>query len=200
MCIALVYSERDNFEAEIKDLMRRFETLDVTHTAVSKERNTLSKEVQHTLSRPFSVHGSARAFATFSSCPPGGDIAAVSESPAEGQGVPSQAEHGAQCPPGTGGRASAEAAGLRSCSLFHMNHCEASPHKLKLLFLLVQVQLDDTKKAREDAYEKYVASRFRALTPPNPSQSSCFYIQLSLSRLFFFLQTETSTGRSMRRS
>lgn len=36
--------------------MRRFETLDVTHTAVSKEKNTLSKEVQHTPSSHLSVH------------------------------------------------------------------------------------------------------------------------------------------------
>lgn len=100
--------------------MRRFETLDVTHTAVSKERNTLSKEVQHTHTHfPLTkgLHTPAVAFGTLCSCPPGGDIAAVSESPAEGQGVSSQAKHGAQCPPGTGGRASAQAAGLHSCSL-----------------------------------------------------------------------------------
>lgn len=101
--------------------MRRYETLDVTHTAVSKERNTLSNEVQHTLSCPLSVHTSASAFAIgnfFLFCPLGGNIAAVSESPAEGQGVPSQAKHGTQCPPSTGGRASAEAAGLHSYSRF----------------------------------------------------------------------------------
>lgn len=106
----------------MKDLMRRHETLDVTHTAVSKERNTLGNEVQHTLSCPLSVRTSASAFAIGNSffffCPVGGDIAAVSESPAEGQGVPSQAKHGTQCPPGPGGRASAEAAGLHSCSRF----------------------------------------------------------------------------------
>lgn len=32
---------------------------------------------------------------------------------------------------------------------------------------MVQVQLDDAKKAREDAYEKYVASRFCPLGAPN---------------------------------
>lgn len=42
------YSERDNFEAELKELTRRFETLDLTHTALTRERNTLSKEVLHT--------------------------------------------------------------------------------------------------------------------------------------------------------
>lgn len=30
---------------------------------------------------------------------------------------------------------------------------------LSLLVSVVQVQLEDTKKAREDAYEKYLASR-----------------------------------------
>lgn len=44
----VVYSERDNFEAELKELTRRFETLDLTHTALTRERNTLSKEVLHT--------------------------------------------------------------------------------------------------------------------------------------------------------
>lgn len=45
---AVVYSERDNFEAELKELTRRFETLELTHTALTRERNTLSKEVLHT--------------------------------------------------------------------------------------------------------------------------------------------------------
>ncbi len=43
-----LYSERDNFEAELKELTRRFETLDLTHTALMRERNALSKEVLHT--------------------------------------------------------------------------------------------------------------------------------------------------------
>ncbi len=33
---------------------------------------------------------------------------------------------------------------------------------LSLLVSVVQVQLEDTKKAREDAYEKYVASRLES--------------------------------------
>lgn len=44
----MVYSERDNFEAELKEITRRFETLDLTHTALTRERNTLSKEVART--------------------------------------------------------------------------------------------------------------------------------------------------------
>lgn len=70
---------------------------------------------------------------------------------------------------------------------------------LSCFFLFDQVQLDDTKKAREDAYEKYVASRFHTLRPPNPSQLSCFYIEGSFLH-HFFMQTETSTGQNMRTS
>ncbi|KAM3606502.1 uncharacterized protein V6R79_017601 [Siganus canaliculatus] len=40
-----VKRERDNFEAELKELTRRFETLDMTHTALTRERNTLRQEV-----------------------------------------------------------------------------------------------------------------------------------------------------------
>lgn len=42
---AWVYSERDNFETELKEFARRLETLDLNHTALTRERNTLSKEV-----------------------------------------------------------------------------------------------------------------------------------------------------------
>lgn len=150
--------------------MRRFEALDVTHAAVSKERNTLSKEVPHALSCGFGVHRSAAASGTFFSCPPGGDIAAVGESPAEGQGVSSQAEGGAQRAPGTGGRACAEAAGLHGCTAaasFTGSTEKRHLTSFSCFFFLVQVQLDDAKKAREDAYEKYVASRFCTLAAPN---------------------------------
>lgn len=37
--------ERDNFEADLKELKRRFETLELSHTALTRERNTLSKEM-----------------------------------------------------------------------------------------------------------------------------------------------------------
>lgn len=46
------------------------------------------------------------------SCPPDGDIAAVSESTTEGQGVCPQAKHGAWCPLSTRRRPAREAAGL----------------------------------------------------------------------------------------
>lgn len=107
-----VCSERDNFEAEVKDLTRRSETLEVTHAAVSKERDTLSKEVLHA---PVPPEDPPLALDLLSpTCPPGGDVATVSEPPAEGQGVSPQAEHGAEGPPSSGGGPCAAAAGLTS--------------------------------------------------------------------------------------
>lgn len=44
----MIHRERDQFEAELKDLTRRFETLDLDHAALTRERNTLSKEVHRT--------------------------------------------------------------------------------------------------------------------------------------------------------
>ena len=44
----VVYSERDNFEAELKELKRRFETVDLAHAALTRERDTLGNEVHHT--------------------------------------------------------------------------------------------------------------------------------------------------------
>lgn len=46
--LMLFYRERDNFEAELKELKRRYETVDLSHAAVTRERDTLSKEVHHT--------------------------------------------------------------------------------------------------------------------------------------------------------
>uniref|UniRef100_A0A8C7ZE74 Progesterone immunomodulatory binding factor 1 n=1 Tax=Oryzias sinensis TaxID=183150 RepID=A0A8C7ZE74_9TELE len=37
--------ERDNFEAELKELKRRFDTVDLAHAALTRERDTLSNEV-----------------------------------------------------------------------------------------------------------------------------------------------------------
>lgn len=101
------YRERDNFEAELKELKRRYEAVDLSHAAVTRERDTLSKEVHHTdafliiPSKSF-FHGSVLIVFCFfkcilPSCPPGGNIATISDTPAEGQGVPAQAECGTQC-------------------------------------------------------------------------------------------------------
>lgn len=80
------HSERDNFEADLKELTRRFETLDLTHAALTRERNTLGKEVLHThtlilIEVSLGVHCYN---ISFFSCPPGGNIAAVGDSLAEG--------------------------------------------------------------------------------------------------------------------
>ncbi|XP_034407314.1 progesterone-induced-blocking factor 1 [Cyclopterus lumpus] len=99
--------ERDNFEAELKDLKRRFETLDLTHTAVARERNTLSKEV-----------------------------AALQQSVTLLQ---KDKEY------------------LHRQNMELSVRCAHGEDRLERL----QVQLEDTKKAREDAYEKYMASRDR---------------------------------------
>uniref|UniRef100_H3DI21 Progesterone immunomodulatory binding factor 1 n=1 Tax=Tetraodon nigroviridis TaxID=99883 RepID=H3DI21_TETNG len=100
-----VKRERDNFEAEIKELMRRFETLGVTHAAVSKERNTLSQEVA-SLQQSVSLLQKDKEY-------------------------------------------------------LHKQNTELSVRLAQEEERLqrLQVQLDDAKKAREDAYEKYVASR-----------------------------------------
>ncbi|KAI9535543.1 hypothetical protein NQZ68_003097 [Dissostichus eleginoides] len=97
--------ERDNFEAELKDFKRRFETLDLTHTAVTRERNTLSKEVA-TLQQSVSLLQKDKDY-------------------------------------------------LHRQNMELSVRCAHEEDRLERL----QVQLEDTKKAREDAYEKYVASR-----------------------------------------
>ncbi|XP_068424244.1 progesterone-induced-blocking factor 1 [Clinocottus analis] len=99
--------ERDSFEAELKDLKKRFETLDLTHTAVTRERNTLSKEV-----------------------------AALQQSVTL---LEKDKEY------------------LHRQNMELSVRCAHGEDRLERL----QVQLEDTKKAREDAYEKYVASRDR---------------------------------------
>lgn len=45
--IAWYFSERDNLEVELKELKRRFDTVDLSHAALTRERDTLSNEVHH---------------------------------------------------------------------------------------------------------------------------------------------------------
>uniref|UniRef100_A0A671TST6 Progesterone immunomodulatory binding factor 1 n=1 Tax=Sparus aurata TaxID=8175 RepID=A0A671TST6_SPAAU len=100
-----VKRERDNFEAELKELTRRFETLDLTHTALTRERNTLSKEVA-TLQQSVTLLQKDKEY-------------------------------------------------LHRQNMELSVRCAHEEDRLERL----QVQLEDTKKAREDAYEKYLASR-----------------------------------------
>uniref|UniRef100_A0A8C4E6F8 Progesterone immunomodulatory binding factor 1 n=1 Tax=Dicentrarchus labrax TaxID=13489 RepID=A0A8C4E6F8_DICLA len=97
--------ERDIFEAELKELTRRFETLDLTQTALTRERNTLSKEVA-TLQQSVTLLQKDKEY-------------------------------------------------LHRQNMELSVRCAHEEDRLERL----QVQLEDTKKAREDAYEKYVASR-----------------------------------------
>lgn len=41
----MLQSERDNFEAELKELKRRFDTVDLSHAALTRERDVLCSEV-----------------------------------------------------------------------------------------------------------------------------------------------------------
>ncbi|KAM7385437.1 hypothetical protein PAMP_001520 [Pampus punctatissimus] len=100
-----VKRERDNFEAELKELKRRFETLDLTHTAQTRERETLSKEVA-TLQQSVTLLQKDKEY-------------------------------------------------LHRQNMELSVRCAHEEDRLERL----QVQLEDTKKAREDTYEKYVASR-----------------------------------------
>uniref|UniRef100_A0A7N6AA95 Progesterone immunomodulatory binding factor 1 n=1 Tax=Anabas testudineus TaxID=64144 RepID=A0A7N6AA95_ANATE len=97
--------ERDNFEAELKDLKRRFETLDLSHSALTRERDTLSKEVA-TLQQSVTLLQKDKEY-------------------------------------------------LHRQNTELSVRCAHEEDRLERL----QVQLEDTKRAREDAYEKYVASR-----------------------------------------
>ncbi|XP_069000612.1 progesterone-induced-blocking factor 1 [Embiotoca jacksoni] len=97
--------ERDNFEAELKEINRRFETLHVSHTALARERDTLSKEVA-TLQQSVTLLQKDKEY-------------------------------------------------LHRQNMELNVRCAHQEDRLERL----QVQVEDTKKAREDAYEKYVASR-----------------------------------------
>uniref|UniRef100_A0A3Q3WEM5 Uncharacterized protein n=1 Tax=Mola mola TaxID=94237 RepID=A0A3Q3WEM5_MOLML len=97
--------ERDNFESELKGLTKSFETLDLAHTALTRDRNTLSKEVA-TLQQSVTLLQKDKEY-------------------------------------------------LHRQNMELSVRCEHEKDRLERL----QVQLEDTKKAREDIYEKYVASR-----------------------------------------
>uniref|UniRef100_A0A673CYZ2 Progesterone immunomodulatory binding factor 1 n=1 Tax=Sphaeramia orbicularis TaxID=375764 RepID=A0A673CYZ2_9TELE len=94
--------ERDTCEAELKELKRRFETLDLSHTALTRERNTLSKEVA-TLQQSVTLLQKDKEY-------------------------------------------------LHRQNMELNVRCAHEEDRLERL----QVQLEDTKKAREEAYEKYI--------------------------------------------
>ncbi|KAM4590820.1 progesterone-induced-blocking factor 1 [Odontesthes bonariensis] len=100
-----VKRERDNFEAELKDLKRRFETVDLAHAALTRERDTLCNEVA-TLQQSVTLLQKDKEY-------------------------------------------------LHRQNTELSVRCAHEEDRLERL----QVHLEDAKRAREDAYEKYVASR-----------------------------------------
>ncbi|KAK7166160.1 hypothetical protein R3I93_006055 [Phoxinus phoxinus] len=97
--------ERDENETEVRELRKKFEILDLTHTALTKERNELHKEVA-TLQQSVTLMQKDKEY-------------------------------------------------LNKQNMELNVRCAHQEDRLDRL----QTQLEDTKKAREDAYEKYVASR-----------------------------------------
>lgn len=97
--------ERDNFEMELKELKKRFETVDLSHAALTRERDTLSNEVA-TLQQSVTLLQKDKEY----------------------------------------------------LSRQNMELSVRSAHQEDRIDRL-QVQLEDAKKARENTYEKYVASR-----------------------------------------
>ncbi|XP_061692364.1 progesterone-induced-blocking factor 1 [Syngnathoides biaculeatus] len=96
--------ERDILEAELKELKRRFETLNLTHEALGRERETLGKEMA-TLQQSATLLQKDKEY-------------------------------------------------LHRQNMELSIRCAHEEDRLERL----QVQLEDTKKAREDAYEKYISS------------------------------------------
>ncbi|XP_051748050.1 progesterone-induced-blocking factor 1 [Ctenopharyngodon idella] len=97
--------ERDGYETEVRELRKKLEMLDLTHTALTKERNELNKEVS-TLQQSVTLMQKDKEY-------------------------------------------------LNKQNMELNVRCAHQEDRLDRL----QTQLEDTKKAREDAYEKYVVSR-----------------------------------------
>ncbi|XP_032409293.1 progesterone-induced-blocking factor 1 [Xiphophorus hellerii] len=97
--------ERDNFETELKELKRKFETVDLSHAALTRERDTLSNEVA-TLQQSVNLLQKDKEY-------------------------------------------------LNRQNMELSIRCAHQEDRVDRL----QVQLEDAKKARENTYEKYVASR-----------------------------------------
>uniref|UniRef100_A0AAX7U0D1 Progesterone immunomodulatory binding factor 1 n=1 Tax=Astatotilapia calliptera TaxID=8154 RepID=A0AAX7U0D1_ASTCA len=127
--------ERDNFEAELKELKRRYEAVDLSHAAVTRERDTLSKEVA-TLQQSVTLLQKDKEYL-------------------HRQNV----ELSVRC-----AHEEDRLERLQVQTVLWQNAYSntRSPRVVCFHFCFCffdQVQLEDTKKAREDAYEKYVASR-----------------------------------------
>lgn len=166
------YRERDNFEAELKELKRRYEAVDLSHAAVTRERDTLSKEVHHTdaflviPSKSF-FHGSVLIVFCFLNV----FFLRVLQVATLQQSVTllqkdkeylhrQNVELSVRC-----AHEEDRLERLQVQTVLWQNAYSNTRSPRVVCFHLCfcffdQVQLEDTKKAREDAYEKYVASRF----------------------------------------
>ncbi|KAI4889464.1 hypothetical protein NFI96_011637, partial [Prochilodus magdalenae] len=100
-----VKRERDGYETEVRELRKKLEMMDLTQTALTKERNDLSKEVS-TLQQSVTLLQKDKDY-------------------------------------------------LNRQNMELNVRCAHEEDRLERL----QIQLEDTKKAREEAYDKYVASR-----------------------------------------
>uniref|UniRef100_A0AAR2LT56 Progesterone immunomodulatory binding factor 1 n=1 Tax=Pygocentrus nattereri TaxID=42514 RepID=A0AAR2LT56_PYGNA len=100
-----VKRERDGYETEVRELRKKLEMMDLTQTALTKERNDLSKEVS-TLQQSVTLLQKDKEY-------------------------------------------------LNRQNMELNVRCAHEEDRLERL----QTQLEDTKKAREEAYDKYVASR-----------------------------------------
>ncbi|XP_036419362.1 progesterone-induced-blocking factor 1 [Colossoma macropomum] len=100
-----VKRERDGYETEVRELRKKLEMMDLTQTALTKERNDLSKEVS-TLQQSVTLLQKDKEY-------------------------------------------------LNRQNMELNVRCAHEEDRLERL----QIQLEDTKKAREEAYDKYVVSR-----------------------------------------
>lgn len=169
------YRERDNFEAELKELKRRYEAVDLSHAAVTRERDTLSKEVHHTdaflviPSKSF-FNGSVLIVVFFvfflnvfflrvlqvATLQQSVTLLQKDKEYLHRQNV----ELSVRC-----AHEEDRLERLQVQTVLWQNAYSNTRSPRVVCFhscfcFFDQVQLEDTKKAREDAYEKYVASRF----------------------------------------
>ncbi|KAJ0004678.1 hypothetical protein NQD34_010892 [Periophthalmus magnuspinnatus] len=124
------FSERDHLDIELKELKRKYESLDLTHTALNRERDTLSKEVVLINVVYYDPYYDLILCLTFVFL----QVATLQQSMTLLQ---------------------------KDKEYLHRQNMELSvrcAHEEDRLERL-QVQLEDSKKAREETYEKYVTSR-----------------------------------------
>lgn len=157
----MVYSEREHFEAELKELKRIYETLDLSHVAVTRERDALSKEVHQTYFLLITVAESLLVLFMFSHSFFALQVATLQQSVTLLQ---KDKEYLHRQNMELSVRCAHEEDRLERLQVQTVHQQSAysntrSHHLICFHFFFAQVQLEDAKKAREDTYEKYIASR-----------------------------------------